>query len=330
MSTKITELTDENPWAFMDRMEWTIHREDQVGTIRFEEVDKPIERNIAHHLGLGLCLEELRWDDTVRVIVIAGRDDDSRYFYIGPRRRPGPGEEYPAWVRRAHPSEYITDTTMNLRAPWSMSQGVERTFQTLALMEKPIIGKWTGDVIGFAGNALFGCDIIVAREDVIYCDIHHSAGESKDFARQSKHGISAPNVSAGDGALAFMPLFFTPTKLKEILLLGQQVTAKQLADLGVVNYALPPDQVDAKVEYFVQEFLRRAPVPLMRTKRALNKRLIEQYNLAQDYVYMAELLDFYQLANVDYKPDFTLRPNAPLNNGVWTYTGGGEFLPVKE
>jgi hypothetical protein len=33
-------------------------------------------------------------------------------------------------------------------------------------------------------------------------------------------------MSAGDGAFAFLPLFMTPTKLKEFLLLGPSWTAR--------------------------------------------------------------------------------------------------------
>ena len=45
----------------------------------------------------------------------------------------------------------------------------------------------------------------------------------------------------------------------------------------------------AKVDEFVQAFLERPPLPLIRTKRAINKRLIEQMNLTLDYSWLAEL-----------------------------------------
>jgi enoyl-CoA hydratase len=301
-------MTDDNPLAFLDRMEWVIHREGQVATLRFEEVDKPIHEHIEFHVGTALALEELRWDDSIRVIVIAGRDDGSGVWNVGPRTR---GEDLGQFNRPYNNLQHHSGP-IGLRGPWSLSQGVERTFQALALIEKPVIAKWTGDAFGFGGNILFGCDIIVANEDVIYADGH----------------LSVVGVSAGDGALAFLPLYLTPTKLKELLLLGDFWTARKLADLNVVNYALPASEVDAKVDYFVEQFLARPPRPLLRTKRAINKRLLEQWNLTMDYSTQAELCDMWETAAVGHKPDMTFRPNDATWNGYNTWMGGGELLDV--
>lgn len=307
-------MTDQDPMAWLDRAEWVVHRDGPVATIRFAETDKPIEQHIEHHVGLAMSLEQLRWDDSVRVIVYAGRDDGSGLHDVGPRQRPPASGERPnsagsSASRQAGASGYASmmetiGGPQAVRGPWSLSQGVERAFQTLALLEKPIIAKWTGDAGGFAGNALFGCDIIVAREDVTYTDAHLGRG--------------AFSISAGDGALAFLPLFLTPTKLKELLLLGDTWTARQLAELGVVNYALPADQVDAKVEHFVRAFLDRPPVALARTKRVIHKRLVEQVNSALDAGLSAELLDIWQRpARLAADVSSSLQPDSPSWSRQW-------------
>jgi enoyl-CoA hydratase len=277
-------------------MEWVAILDPPVATIRFQQVDKPLEDFIEHHVSLGIALENVRFDDRIRVVVISGRDDDSGIFEMGRARH----EQDRPWDLRAVNPHTRPGGPGSIRGPWNLSQGIERTFQTLAFMEKPVIGKLTGDATGFAAHALWGCDIIVAREDVTVSDGHLSMNPWLPVA-----------MSAGDGAFAFLPLFMTPTKLKEFLLLGPKWTARQLADMGVINYALPADEVDAKVDEFIQAFLSRPPMPLIRTKRAANKRLIEQMNLTMDYAWASESVDLWEFPAQDFNQQLTLRPDEP-------------------
>lgn len=278
---------------YANLMEWVVKRDGPVATVKFDVVNKPLEDFVEHHMSLGLALEEVRFDDTVRVVVITGRDDGM--FELGPM--PGEVEPYPHEVmnpatRPGGPSA--------LKGPWSLSQGVERTFQALALMEKPVIARLNGNAYGFAMHALWGCDIIIADEEVILSDQHLAL-----------HPVLPWGMSAGDGAFAFLPLFMTPTKLKEFLLLGPSWTAREMADMGLINYAVPKDQLDAKVDEFVQKFLARPPAPLIRTKRAANKRLIEQMNMTLDYSWLSETLDHWEMAATGFKQQMDLRPNDP-------------------
>jgi enoyl-CoA hydratase len=276
------------------RNEWAIELQDQVATIKWKPVSRPPSEYREHHLSLAMALDEVRWDDRVRVVVIAGSDEGA--FETDP-----PKEELPF------------DKIMNPnRGPerWSASKGIERTFETLALMEKPVVGRLKGDAFGFAGNVLWGCDIIVAAEDAIVCDLHLSMEPVLSFG-----------MSAGDGAMAFMPLFFSPAKLKEMLLLGRRVTARELAQANAINYAVPRDEVDPLVNKLVQELLKRPARPLARTKRAANKALIQQWNLSMDYSYLAERLDLFEAAAQRWKADTSFHPEKPL----WSHGESWDF-----
>src|SRR4051794_16087961 len=130
------------------RNEWAIERDGQVGWIRFKPVTRPPGEFREPHTSMGLSLEELRWDDSVRVVVVAGADD---WFENAP---------YDGEI----PTEIIDPATCSgpgsLRNPWSMTKGIERAFEALVLMEKPVIGRLMGDAFGFAGHVLWGCDVI--------------------------------------------------------------------------------------------------------------------------------------------------------------------------
>jgi enoyl-CoA hydratase len=275
-------------------MEWVVTRDGPVATIKFATVEKPLNQFIEHHMSLGLALEQVRFDDTIKVVVLTGRDDDGTgIFELGHQR----GDSDP------YPPEVLNPATRPggpgaVKGPWSLSQGIQRTFQALALMEKPVVGRLNGDAYGFALHAMFGCDIVIADEDVIVSDHHLGL-----------HPVLPWGMSAGDGAFAFLPLFMTPLKLKEFLLLGPAWTGRQLADLGLVNYAVPKAELDAKVDEFVQKFLERPTRPLVRTKRACNKRLIEQMNLTLDYAWASENEDLWELGATNFEQDLTFRPD---------------------
>ena len=84
-----------------------------------------------------------------------------------------------------------------------------------------------------------------------------------------------------------------------------------MADLGLINYAVPADELDAKVDEFVKAFLARPPVPLIRTKRAVKSGPIEQMNLTLDYSWLAESMDHWEMAAQGFEPQLTLRSDEP-------------------
>jgi hypothetical protein len=50
---------------------------------------------------------------------------------------------------------------------------------------------------------------------------------------------------------------------------------------------------------------------MIRTKRAANKRLIEQMNLTLDYSWLAESIDLWEAAATGFEQQLTLRPEDP-------------------
>jgi enoyl-CoA hydratase/carnithine racemase len=263
-----------------------------VAIIRFEGVEGEVAGYRDHHMSLAAALEEVRFDDAVRVVVITGGDD---IFELG-----SPREGATAVPVHLLDLGVRGGGSGSVRGPWSLSQGLERTFATLALMEKPVVGRLSGDAFGFALHVLFGCDIVIAREDVMVLDPHLAMDAGLPWA-----------MAAGDGAFAFLPLFLAPAKLKEFILLGPPWTGKQLAELGLVNYAVPASTLDSKVNEIVEAFLARPPAPLIRTKRAINKMLLEQINLTFDYSWAAQATDLWELSATGFVQDLSLRPEQP-------------------
>ena len=82
-----------------------------------------------------------------------------------------------------------------------------------------------------------------------------------------------------------------PAIAREYLWLGKQVTAKQLYDRGVINAAVPKDQLDAECDTLVDALLRRPPYALAFAKRTFNRFYAERFNLMFDLGYAYEMMN---------------------------------------
>ncbi|WP_182481436.1 enoyl-CoA hydratase/isomerase family protein [Nocardioides immobilis] len=117
----------------------------------------------------------------------------------------------------------------------------------MAEMEKPVIAKVNGDAVGYAQSIMFGCDLIVAREDAVVADVHLNMQDLLGF-----------DTVPGDGGAALVPMHMFPAKAMEYLLLAKAYTAAELECMGAINYAVPQERLDEVVDDLVQRLGVRA------------------------------------------------------------------------
>jgi enoyl-CoA hydratase len=267
-----------------------VERRGPVGWVVIRDVEKLMEQGwevdeyAEIHTAIAICLDELRGDPAIRVVGITGERDGE--WYRVPRR-----SRYFEERRHRDRHNFIDAANSPDRAR-PPAHRVPPAIETLAMMEKPVIARMNGDAMGFGQSVLWGCDLIVAIESAIVSDVHLGNGAALDsdgVVRGFPYGITP-----GDGALAFMPLVMPPVKMKEYQFLSRSWTARELADMNVINYALPTlAEVDAKVAELIEGLLARPQHALERTKRVANKAIIQQWNLTSDLSYAYEILDFW-------------------------------------
>ena len=161
----------------------------------------------------------------------------------------------------------------------------------MCTIDKPVVAKVNGHAVGFGANLVLACDFIIAREDAIIADHHMSAGEL--VINGERKGSADHCMVTGDGGSVFAPLKMPMNMAKEYLMLARPFTAKELATMGVVNYAVPAEELDAKTDDIVQRLLKRNPYALALTKRVLNKQMLASFNLVHDASLGYEFLNFY-------------------------------------
>lgn len=138
---------------------------------------------------------------------------------------------------------------------------------------------------------MLGCDFIVAREDAIIADHQMSAGDL--VVDGERKGSAEHCMVTGDGGAVFAPLKMPLAIAKEYLMLARPFTAKELAAMGVVNYAVPADELDAKTQELAERLLKRNAYALALTKRVRNKQAIASFNLVHDAALGYEFHNFY-------------------------------------
>ena len=252
-----------------------ITRNGQVATIELKRIEKRVrdlmrteKRGGSQRASeVARALTQLRHDNSVRVIVITGKDD---VFTIPPS----------SYGHHGNPGN-----------DWDIMSGVTHAVEVMCTIEKPVIAKVNGHAVGFGANLVLACDFIIAREDAIIADHHMSAGEL--VIDGNVVGSAEHCMVTGDGGAVFAPLKMPMNMATEYLMLARPFTAKELAGMGVVNYAVPMAELDAKTDEIVQRLLKRNAYALAMTKRVLNKQALANFNLVHDASLGYEFLNFY-------------------------------------
>jgi enoyl-CoA hydratase/carnithine racemase len=247
----------------------------QVATIRVadsasREALRADGRSI--HWEFAKLLSEMRTDNSLRVIVITGAEDGQ--FWVPPL----------ATAQQSDASKRHRSDTGSL---WKTFTGITIAHQAMAEMEKPIVARVNGDAVGTGASVLFNCDLSIAVEDVIIADHHMSMGDL------DRYGASFGMVP-GDGGLALAPLHMHPMKVKEFLMLAKPYTAREFADQGIINYAVPATDLDAVTDDLVARLLTRSSYALAWTKRVANRQTVAHMNMTVDAASGYELVNFLQ------------------------------------
>ncbi len=266
------------------------------------------------HTAISMGLEELRFDPAIRVVGLTG-ERDGDWYNVPLRRR------YDEEQRHRDRHNFLKRGQVKGLSDNGPKRRYPSAVETLALIEKPVIARVNGNAIGFGQSLLWGCDIIVAVEDAIISDVHMGQGTVVDSHGDARGFPYA--ITPGDGAMAFWPLFLPPTKMKEYQLLSRAWTAKQLAEMDVINYAVPDyAALDAKVDEIIDQLLERPQHALQRTKRVCNKVIVQLWNLTQDLATAYEILDMQQHA-----ADGHMEPGWSAYDGPGTTRPEGGWAP---
>jgi enoyl-CoA hydratase/carnithine racemase len=129
-----------------------------------------------------------------------------------------------------------------------------RVFRLFGELGKPSICAANGHVLAGALGIALACDLIVAREDVRF---------------------GTPEINVGVFPFMIMALIYRNVgrkKTNELLLLGEQISAHEAAQIGIVNRVVPGEEFDAAVTDWAEKLAKKSPVMMRLGKDAIYRQ----------------------------------------------------------
>lgn len=234
---------------------FTFEREGDVLIVRFNRPEKLNAVDQKMHDEIHTIFYDLQFHDPCKVVVLSG---EGRGFCAG-----------------GDVAAMDSPTGSGINRDWSLVNMDPPVLSQLLALDKPIISMVNGPAFGFGMNLALYCDIVVAAEDAKIADTHVVIG-----------------LVCGDGAAALWPLLIGPQKTKELLLLGEVVTGKHAAELGLATYAVPLEELR---EFTMKLAHRLAAMPAFAaraTKQAVNRHIRHAMEHVQDAAFAWERISF--------------------------------------
>jgi enoyl-CoA hydratase/carnithine racemase len=207
---------------------------------------------------LARACEDASWDDEIRVVVVTGA---GRAFCVGADLR--------SWA-----DDYLGKP----REYWKWFGAFKDMHDKLREIGKPTLARINGIAVGGGNELQMACDLAVMVDDAF---IRHV-------------GLEHGSVPAG-GATQWLPVFVGDRRAREIIYMCEQIPAAQAAEWGLVNWAVPAEELDAKVDEVVEKLAAKLPQTTRYAKQQMNfwrdLSWHETVNHARDWLALSMLGD---------------------------------------
>lgn len=177
---------------------------------------------------------QARYDDSVRVIILSG--GEGRAFCAGADLK-----------ERREMSE--ADVARRI-------DEYGRTFELIATCPKPVICVINGFAFGGGLELALACDLRLVDED------------TKVGLTELRLGIIP-----GAGGTQRLARLIGAARAKELIFTGARISGTRAEELGVVNYAVPKDELMIRARELAKEMLYSAPIALKQAKLAIDTGL---------------------------------------------------------
>jgi len=207
----------------MSRAEAPVLYEFDAGVARVT-INRPAARNTLSQdvmEGLQGAFERAAADPEVRVVVLTGAGEKA--FCAGGDLG-GSGFKDRGFAERHHDRRSFADL-----------------FRRMNRLGKPLIARVRGHCLAGGFGLALGCDLVVASDDASF---------------------GTPEVKRGLFPMMIMATIFRNVGRKkgmELLLTGDRISAAEAERLGLINYAVPAGQLDAKVDELAAKVAAMSP-----------------------------------------------------------------------
>jgi len=207
-------------------------RLDRRGAVAVLTINRPEKLNAlnneVHREGV-LALDELKRDESVRVLVITGAGEKS-------------------FIAGADISEFEGQTPVTQRDQFN-----EKTlFNSLDAFPKPVIAMVNGFCLGGGNELAMACDLRIASENARFAQPEINLG-----------------IMCGGGGTQRLAHLIGEGRSMEMVLTGDMIDAETAHRFGLVNHIYPADQLEAETMKLAEKIAEKAPIALQLSKEAV-------------------------------------------------------------
>src|SRR6478752_10718059 len=220
--------------------------------IAWTALNRPEKRNAmspALHYEMDDALARLEVDDNVKVVVVTGEGGNF-----------SAGQDLKKFFRELEkdPAERKKAAAAANRWRWERIYGYD----------KPTIAMVHGYCVGGAFMQLLACDFAIAAENATF-------------------SLSEVNWGILPGALVAKVVsdMVLPRHALYYACLGDPFDGKEAARIGMVNFAVPPEKLEAATTELAEKLMKKSAAVLRATKQAI--RHVRTMDVAQAYDYLA-------------------------------------------
>jgi enoyl-CoA hydratase len=206
-----------------------VERRERVAIITINRPEKRNALNIQTRAEGAAILDELRDDDSVRVVIFTGAGDK-------------------AFIAGADIAEFAGRTALQQRAIM-MERGL---FNAIDSFPKPVIAMVNGYCLGGGCELALACDIRIASETASFGQPEINLG-----------------IIPGGGGTQRLTRLVGEGKAMEMILTGEIINAQEAFRYGLVNQVVPADHLESRTMEIANRIAEKSPIALRLAKEAV-------------------------------------------------------------
>jgi enoyl-CoA hydratase len=206
-----------------------VERRERVAIITINRPEKRNALNIQTRAEGAAILDELRDDDSVRVVIFTGAGDK-------------------AFIAGADIAEFAGRTALQQRAIM-MERGL---FNAIDSFPKPVIAMVNGYCLGGGCELALACDIRIASETASFGQPEINLG-----------------IIPGGGGTQRLTRLVGEGKAMEMILTGEIINAQEAFRYGLVNQVVPADNLESRTMEIANRIAEKSPIALRLAKEAV-------------------------------------------------------------
>jgi len=206
-----------------------VERRERVAIITINRPEKRNALNIQTRAEGAAVLDELRADDSVRVVVLTGAGDK-------------------AFIAGADIAEFAERTALQQREVM-----LDRSlFNAIDSFPKPIIAMVNGYCLGGGCEVALACDLRIASDKASFGQPEINLG-----------------IIPGGGGTQRLTRLVGEGKAMEMILGGEIISADTALAIGLVNHVVPADQLETKTMEIANRMAEKSPIGLRLAKESV-------------------------------------------------------------